>query len=149
MIAPAKRLNDVTTYYFARKLAEIDQMNKDGDPMVLNLGIGSPDLMPPQVVMDTLNKGLLAPDAHKYQSYKGIPALRKAFAQWYQMHFDIDINSETQILPLLGSKEGVMHASMAFINPGDQVLVPDPGYPSYAMCTRLGNPISKSSKIRT
>ena len=144
MIAPALRLNDVTTYYFARKLAEIDQMNKDGAHLVLNLGIGSPDLMPPQVVMDTLNMALQAPDAHKYQSYKGIPALRKAFAQWYKKHFDVDINSETQVLPLMGSKEGVMHASMAFINPGDEVLVPDPGYPSYAMCTRLagGTPVS-------
>ena len=144
MIAPAQRLNDVTTYYFARKLAEIDQMNKDGAHLVLNLGIGSPDLMPPRVVMDTLNMALQAPDAHKYQSYKGIPALRKAFAQWYKKHFDVDINSETQVLPLMGSKEGVMHASMAFINPGDEVLVPDPGYPSYAMCTRLagGTPVS-------
>lgn len=144
MISPAQRLNDVTTYYFARKLAEIDQMNKDGGSLVLNLGIGSPDLMPPKVVLETLNNALKAPDAHKYQSYKGIPALRKAFSQWYKMHFDVNINSETQVLPLIGSKEGVMHASMAFINPGDEVLVPDPGYPSYAMCTRLagGIPIS-------
>jgi aspartate/methionine/tyrosine aminotransferase len=144
MIAPADRLNDVTTYYFAQKLAEIDNMNKDGGPIVLNLGIGSPDLMPPAVVMDTLTKALTSKDAHKYQSYKGIPSLRKAFSIWYKNHFDIDINPDTQILPLIGSKEGVMHASMSFLNPGDEVLVPDPGYPSYGMCTRLagGIPVS-------
>ena len=144
MIAPAQRLNDVTTYYFARKLAEIDSMNKDGGTPVLNLGIGSPDLMPPQIVLDTLRQSLDATDAHKYQSYKGIPSLRKAFSGWYKSHFDIEINSDTQVLPLIGSKEGVMHASMSFINPGDEVLVPDPGYPSYDMCTRLagGKPVS-------
>jgi LL-diaminopimelate aminotransferase len=144
MIAPAQRLDDVTTYYFARKLAEIDNMNKDGGPQVLNLGIGSPDLMPPQIVLDTLHQSIDAHEAHKYQSYKGIPALRKAFAGWYKNHFAVDIQPDTQVLPLIGSKEGVMHASMSFINPGDEVLVPDPGYPSYAMCTRLagGIPIS-------
>jgi aspartate/methionine/tyrosine aminotransferase len=146
MISAAKRLDDVTTYYFARKLAEIDSMNKDGGKQVLNLGIGSPDLMPPQIVIDTLCQALSLPDAHKYQSYKGIPNLRKAFSGWYKNHFDVEVNPETQILPLIGSKEGVMHASMSFINPGDQVLVPDPGYPSYSMCTRLagGIPIPMS-----
>lgn len=137
MIAPAKRLNDVTTYYFARKLAEIDGMNKDGRASVINLGIGSPDLFPPQQVVDQLLQSLETDDAHKYQSYKGIPALRKAFSTWYNTHFGVNIHPDTQILPLIGSKEGVMHVSMSFLDPGDEVLVPNPGYPSYAMCTRL------------
>ncbi len=147
MIAPAQRLNDVTTYYFASKLAEIDNMNKDGGLQVLNLGIGSPDLMPPPIVLDTLRQALNASDAHKYQSYKGIPSLRKGFAGWYKNHFAVDINPDTQVLPLIGSKEGVMHASMSFINPGDEVLVPDPGYPSYAMCTRLAGGIPVSLEL--
>ncbi len=145
MIIPAsKRLEGVTTYYFARKLAEIDQMNKDGKAEVINLGIGSPDLNPPNVVMDKLKSVLQAHDAHKYQSYKGIATLRSAFSNWYQRYFDVGVDPNTDILPLIGSKEGVMHVSMSFLNPGDQVLVPDPGYPSYSMCTTLagGIPIS-------
>jgi len=141
MIAPAQRLSDVTTYYFARKLAEIDGMNHDGGTEVLNLGIGSPDLLPPDIVLESMQSALNAPDAHKYQSYKGIPALRKAFSGWYYAHFGVNINPDTQILPLIGSKEGVMHISMSFLNPGDEVLVPNPGYPSYAMCTRLAGGI--------
>lgn len=141
MIAPAQRLSDVTTYYFARKLAEIDVMNHDGGPEVLNLGIGSPDLLPPNIVMESLQSALKTPDAHKYQSYKGIPALRNAFVGWYKDQFDVNVQPDTQILPLMGSKEGVMHISMSFLNPGDEVLVPNPGYPSYAMCTRLAGGI--------
>lgn len=137
IISASNRLNDVSTYYFARKLAEIDIMNKDGGDQVINLGIGSPDLLPPQAVLDALNKGLLQSDAHKYQSYKGIPSLRNAFSHWYKTHFDVDIDAGTEVLPLIGSKEGVMHISMAFLNEGDQVLVPNPGYPSYGMCTKL------------
>ena len=141
MIAPAKRLNDVTTYYFARKLAEIDSMNKDGGTSVINLGIGSPDLFPPPQAVDKLLQALDADDAHKYQSYKGIPALRKGFSTWYNTHFGVNINVDTQILPLIGSKEGVMHVSMSFLDPGDEVLVPNPGYPSYAMCARLAGAV--------
>jgi aspartate/methionine/tyrosine aminotransferase len=141
IIKPAHRLDDVVTYYFARKLAEIDAMNHDGDTLVLNLGIGSPDLLPPDCVTEALQQALNAPDAHQYQSYKGIPALRKAFANWYKNQFDVHLQPDTQVLPLIGSKEGVMHISMSFLNPGDEVLVPNPGYPSYAMCTRLAGGI--------
>jgi LL-diaminopimelate aminotransferase len=138
MIIPsANRLGAVSTYYFARKLAQIDRMNNDGGLPVINLGIGSPDLSPAPEVVETLLTGSQLNDAHKYQPYKGISALREAFSRWYQHHFDIAINGSDEILPLIGSKEGVMHISMAFINPGDEVLVPDPGYPSYSMCTLL------------
>jgi LL-diaminopimelate aminotransferase len=141
IISASKRLEGVTTYYFAKKLAEIDQMNKDGQAEVINLGIGSPDLSPPDVVMDKLKSALQAHDAHKYQSYKGIATLRNAFSNWYHRYFDVAIDPNTDILPLIGSKEGVMHISMSFLNPGDQVLVPDPGYPSYSMCTTLAGGI--------
>ena len=138
MIIPsANRLNAVSTYYFARKLAQIDSLNNDGGLPVINLGIGSPDLAPAPEVVSTLISVSQHIDAHKYQPYKGIKALRDAFSQWYKTHFGISISSPDEILPLIGSKEGVMHISMAFINPGDEVLVPDPGYPSYSMCTLL------------
>lgn len=144
MTVPAERLKEVTTYYFARKLAEIDTMNKDGQAMVINLGIGSPDLPPHPSVIEALHRSSLSADAHKYQPYKGTAALRNAFGNWYLRHFGVEVDADKQILPLIGSKEGVMHISMAFVNPGDQVLVPDPGYPSYSMCTRLagGVPIT-------
>jgi LL-diaminopimelate aminotransferase len=142
IITAANRLNDVTTYYFARKLAEIDTMNKDGGALVLNLGIGSPDLKPHQSVTDKLVEALAHEDAHKYQSYKGILTLRSAFSSWYSRHFDYHPDPNTQILPLIGSKEGVMHVSMSFLNPGDEVLVPNPGYPSYGMCTKLAGGIA-------
>ncbi len=141
IISASNRLKGVTTYYFARKLAEIDQMNKDGQAEVINLGIGSPDLSPPNVVMDKLKSAMGAHDAHKYQSYKGIATLRNAFSNWYQRYFDVVVDPNIDILPLIGSKEGVMHISMSFLNPGDQVLVPDPGYPSYSMCTSLAGGI--------
>lgn len=137
IISPAHRLDGVTTYYFARKLAEIDTMNKDGNAQVINLGIGSPDLLPPPEVIAKLKNSCDSYDAHKYQSYKGIPALRSAISDWYDKHFEVEINPDSQVLPLIGSKEGVMHVSMAFLNVGDEVLVPNPGYPSYSMCTRL------------
>ncbi len=137
IITAANRLKDVTTYYFARKLAEIDTMNRDGGALVLNLGIGSPDLKPHPSVTDKLVEALAHEDAHKYQSYKGIPPLRSAFSSWYSRYFDHHPDPNTQILPLIGSKEGVMHVCMSFLNPGDEVLVPNPGYPSYGMCTKL------------
>jgi LL-diaminopimelate aminotransferase len=141
IISPAKRLDGVMTYYFARKLAEIEVMNKDGNAFVINLGVGSPDLLPPNIVTDQLIASSQLSDAHKYQSYRGIPKLRTAFSQWYQRHFNIEIKADEQVLPLIGSKEGVMHVSMSFINPGDEVLVPNPGYPSYSMCTILAGGI--------
>jgi LL-diaminopimelate aminotransferase len=142
MIIPsANRLSAVSTYYFARKLAQIDSLNNDGGLPVINLGIGSPDLSPASEVVNTLITVSQQKDAHKYQPYKGIGVLRDAFSHWYQAHFGISIKGSDEILPLIGSKEGVMHISMAFINPGDEVLVPDPGYPSYSMCTLLAGGI--------
>jgi LL-diaminopimelate aminotransferase len=137
IISPSHRMSEVTTYYFARKLAEIEVMNKTNELQVLNLGIGSPDMLPPAEVMSILTDDIVKRDAHKYQSYKGLLSLRQAFADWYGRHFGVGVDPASEILPLIGSKEGIMHISMAFLNPNDQVLVPNPGYPSYTTCTRL------------
>ena len=136
-IKQANRLESVSTYYFARKLAEIAELNKNGSTQIINLGIGSPDLLPPKEVIETLKQSASRVDANKYQSYKGLPILRDAFANWYDRFFDVDIDSNTEILPLMGSKEGIMHISMSLLNPGDEVLVPDPGYPTYRMTAAL------------
>ena len=132
----ARRLDRVHEYYFSKKLREVRAMIADGKP-VINMGIGSPDLPPPQEVVDALHNSMSHPAAHKYQSYQGIPALRKAIADFYHNKYGVTLNPTNEILPLLGSKEGVMHISMAFLNPGDQVLVPNPGYPTYTSVTRL------------
>lgn len=132
----ATRLAHVQEYYFSKKLREVRTMISSGQP-VINMGIGSPDLPPPQEVIDALQNSLSHPTAHKYQSYQGIPALREAIAAFYKKQYGVTLNPENEILPLLGSKEGIMHISMAFLNPGDQVLVPNPGYPTYTSVTRL------------
>lgn len=132
----ARRLDCVQEYYFSKKLREVHAMIASGKP-VINMGIGSPDLSPPQEVVDALHNSMSHPTAHKYQSYQGIPALREAIADFYQKQYSVALNPENEILPLLGSKEGIMHISMAFLNPGDQVLVPNPGYPTYTSVTRL------------
>lgn len=132
----AERLGDVQEYYFSKKLREIAQMNADGHS-VLNLGIGSPDLPPHQEVIDALRIESEKPDTHAYQSYKGAKELRQAFADWYNQYFEVTLNPETEILPLIGSKEGIFHISMTYLNPGDEVLVPNPGYPSYAAASKL------------
>ena len=132
----ARRLDRVQEYYFSKKLREVRAMIASGKP-VINMGIGSPDLPPPQEVVDALQISMSHPTAHKYQSYQGIPALREAIADFYQKQYGVILNPENEILPLLGSKEGIMHISMAFLNPGDQVLVPNPGYPTYTSVTRL------------
>ncbi|MDG1824417.1 MAG: aminotransferase class I/II-fold pyridoxal phosphate-dependent enzyme [Flavobacteriaceae bacterium] len=132
----ARRLDRVQEYYFSKKLREVRAMIASGKP-VINMGIGSPDLPPPQEVVDALHNSMLHPTAHKYQSYQGIPALREAIADFYQNQYGVTLNPENEILPMLGSKEGIMHISMAFLNPGDQVLVPNPGYPTYTSVTRL------------
>jgi LL-diaminopimelate aminotransferase len=137
MIRESERLKVAETYYFAKKLAEIKQMNETNAVKVINLGIGSPDLPPPAAVSNKLKEYATRADVHAYQSYKGIPELNDAFAAWYQNHFDVQVNPATEILPLIGSKEGVMHISMSFLNPGDKVLVPNPGYPAYAMTAKL------------
>ncbi|HOY04751.1 MAG TPA: aminotransferase class I/II-fold pyridoxal phosphate-dependent enzyme [Saprospiraceae bacterium] len=136
MIAPAKRLDSVNEYYFAGKLREIAQMQREGKP-VLNLGIGSPDQPPHPAVLEALQQGAANPKAHGYQSYTGIPALREAWAAWYKEYYHVSLNPENQILPLIGSKEGIVHVAMAFLEPGDVALVPNPGYPAYSAATQL------------
>lgn len=136
MIQPAKRLDTVNEYYFAGKLREIAQMQKEGKP-VLNLGIGSPDQPPHPAVLEALQNGAAQPKAHGYQSYTGIPALREAWAAWYSQFYGVALNPDNQILPLIGSKEGIVHVAMAFLEPGDVALVPNPGYPAYSAATQL------------
>ena len=136
IIKPAKRLGQVKEYYFSKKLREIAQMKAAGKK-VLNLGIGSPDLAPAAAVIETLNAQSLLKDNHAYQNYKGLPTLRTAFANWYRNYFDVDLDPESEILPLIGSKEGIMHISMTFLEQGDEVLVPNPGYPAYAAVANL------------
>ena len=132
----AKRLDTVQEYYFSKKLREVAELRKKGRP-IINLGIGSPDLAPPPQVVDALNKALSSDGAHQYQPYKGITELRNGIAGFYKKFYDRNLDPETEILPLMGSKEGIMHISMAFLNPGDEVLLPNPGYPTYSSVTNL------------
>ncbi len=136
MIKGAKRTQKVQEYYFSKKLKEIEQMNSDGQK-VINLGIGNPDLLPPREAVNELINHMTIPNSHGYQSYKGIPALRKAFAKWYAKYFDVNLNADSEVLPLMGSKEGIMHISLAFLNEGDQVLIPNPGYPTYKSVAKM------------
>jgi aspartate/methionine/tyrosine aminotransferase len=135
-IKPANRLNTVSEYYFSKKLREIDEMNRAGKN-VISLGIGKPDLPPSDETIRALNEEALKPDVHGYQSYVGIPELRKGFADWYQKWFGVTLNPVNEIQLLIGSKEGILHISMAFLNPGDGVLVPNPGYPTYTSVSNL------------
>jgi LL-diaminopimelate aminotransferase len=130
MVTPAIRTNTVKEYYFSKKMAEIDGLNKAGK-QIINLGIGNPDMPPAPEVLAELNKSSSESDKHGYAGYKGIPELRAAFAEWYARFFDTKLNPDQEILPLIGSKEGIMHISMAFLNPDDEVLVPNPAYPVY------------------
>lgn len=136
IIKPADRTGNVQEYYFSRKLAQIEKMRKEGAD-VINLGIGSPDQPPSEKTIDALIETARKPTSHGYQNYTGILALRKAFSEWYGKYFHVDLDPENEILLLMGSKEGIMHISMAFVNPGDEVLVPDPGYPTYTSVTEL------------
>jgi len=136
MIKPAKRLETVKEYYFSKKLREVRGLVAAGKP-IINMGIGSPDLQPPATVIEAISTSLGDASAHKYQSYQGLPELRTAIATFYKNKFSVGANSETEILPLMGSKEGIMHISMAFLNEGDQVLIPNPGYPTYTSVTKL------------
>jgi LL-diaminopimelate aminotransferase len=135
-VKPADRTASVQEYYFSQKLAQIDRMRREGLD-VINLGIGSPDQPPSENTVSALIDEARKPTSHGYQSYSGIPALRKGFADWYKKYFHISLNPDNEILLLMGSKEGIMHISMAFVNPGDEVLVPDPGYPTYSSVTNL------------
>lgn len=135
-ITPADRLSAIKEYYFSRKLAEVAELNAKGMDIV-SLGIGGPDRPPHQSVVDTLKEQASRPDTHGYQPTKGIPELRKAYAGFYKRFYGVELNPDTEILPLIGSKEGILHISMAFLNPGDGVLVPNPGYPTYTSGTRI------------
>tara|TARA_R110002020_G_scaffold293535_6_gene509265 strand:- start:15676 stop:16821 length:1146 start_codon:yes stop_codon:yes gene_type:complete len=136
MITTANRLNQTTEYYFSRKLKEVRALAEAGKP-IINMGIGSPDLAPPPQVIQSLTEALQDGPAHQYQSYKGLPELRNAMVDFYKKQYSVELNSETEVLPLMGSKEGIMHISMTFLNAGDEVLIPNPGYPTYTSVTRL------------
>ncbi|NEV92773.1 aminotransferase class I/II-fold pyridoxal phosphate-dependent enzyme [Psychroflexus sp. YR1-1] len=138
MISVSSRLQETKEYYFSKKLREVAQLKKQGKP-IINLGIGSPDLAPPQDVTEELMKAMQAPGAYQYQAYKGIDELREAMCNFYQTHYKVDVNPDSQVLPLMGSKEGIALISMAFLNEGDEVLVPNPGYPTYQAATKLLN----------
>lgn len=135
-IQPANRLNTVSEYYFSMKLREVAEMNAAGKK-VINLGIGNPDLPPSQETIDALCAEAKRPDTHGYQSYVGIPELRNGFAAWYKQWYGVELNSATEIQPLIGSKEGILHITLAFVNPGESVLVPNPGYPTYTSASRI------------
>jgi LL-diaminopimelate aminotransferase len=126
----AKRLEGIGEYYFSQKLREIDMLNKEGKN-IINLGIGSPDLPPHPDVIKVLQEESARPGTHAYQSYKGSPVLRNAIAAWYKNWYNVELNADTEILPLIGSKEGIMHICMTYLNEGDFVLIPNPGYPTY------------------
>ena len=135
-IQPANRLNSVTEYYFSAKLREVGEMNAAGKNEI-NLGIGNPDLPPSEATIAALCAEAQKPNVHGYQSYVGIPELRKGFADWYKKWYHVELNPTTEIQPLIGSKEGILHITLAFVNPGDSVLVPNPGYPTYTSASRL------------
>jgi aspartate/methionine/tyrosine aminotransferase len=135
-ILPAERLQSVSEYYFSKKLKEIAALNAQGKN-IISLGVGSPDMPPSAATVEALYEEAKKPSAHGYQSYIGIPELRQAFAAWYKKWFDVDLNPAHEIQPLIGSKEGILYVSLAFLNPGDGVLVPDPGYPTYSAVSKL------------
>ncbi len=136
IIKPAERLNSISEYYFSTKLKEVAEMNAKG-LNVISLGIGSPDLPPSVETVEALCKSAIESNTHGYQPYVGIPELRKAFADWYKKWFSVELNPANEIQPLIGSKEGILHISLAFLNPGDGVLVPNPGYPTYLSVSNL------------
>ena len=136
MIKVAERLNHIEEYYFSKKLREVKKLEMEGKP-IINMGIGSPDILPPKKISESLEKSLNHKNAHRYQSYKGTDLLRESIKNFYKSNYNVELNSDNNILPLLGSKEGIMHISLAFLNPGDEVLIPDPGYPTYTSVTNI------------
>lgn len=143
MIKTANRIANVEEYYFSRKLAEVRGLDTPTHP-VINLGIGSPDLAPAASAIEALNATAQKSNSHGYQNYKGIPALRQGVQAFYKNTYGVNLNAETEILPLMGSKEGIMHIAMAFVNEGEEVLIPDPGYPTYSSVAKL-----VGAKVRT
>lgn len=136
MIKVSKRLKGIGEYYFSQKLREIEQLNKEGKN-IINLGIGSPDMPPHPEVIKTLQEESAKPAVHAYQSYKGSPVLRRAMSEWYRQWYGVSLNADTEVLPLIGSKEGIMHICMTYLNEGDKVWVPNPGYPTYTSAVKL------------
>ncbi|MGB5227131.1 MAG: aminotransferase class I/II-fold pyridoxal phosphate-dependent enzyme [Eudoraea sp.] len=136
MIQTANRLQTIEEYYFSKKLREVRAMAAEGKP-IINIGIGSPDLPPSEAVITSFQESIRHANAHQYQSYQGLPELREAIAKFYKEKFGVNADPSTDILPLMGSKEGIMHISMAFLNEGDEVLIPNPGYPTYSSVTKL------------
>ena len=136
MIQTADRLQTIEEYYFSKKLREVRGMAAEGKP-IINIGIGSPDLPPSEAVIASFQESIRHAGAHQYQSYQGLPELRETIAEFYKKKFGVNTNPSSEILPLMGSKEGIMHISMAFLNEGDEVLIPNPGYPTYASVTKL------------
>jgi LL-diaminopimelate aminotransferase len=139
-IEVAKRLDGIGEYYFSQKLREIDELNKQGK-QIISLGIGSPDLPPHPTVIEALEQEAEKPNTHAYQSYKGSPALRNAAASFYKTWYGVELNPESEILPLIGSKEGIMHICMTYLDEGDGVLIPNPGYPTYRSAVKLAGGI--------
>ena len=136
MIQPAERLNLVSEYYFSRKLKEVAQLNAEGKD-IISLAIGSPDMPPSDKTIEKLCEVARQPDAHGYQPTMGTPELRNAMARFYKRWYDVDLDAKTEILPLIGSKEGILHVTLAFVNPDDVVLVPNPGYPTYTSLSKI------------
>lgn len=135
-ILSAQRVQNIEEYYLQRKMKQVAALNAEGADIV-SLGVGGPDMMPPQSAIETLCNEACKPGVHSYSVTSGLPALRKAYAEWYAKYYGVSLNPDSQILPLIGSKEGIMHISLAFLNPGDAVLVPNPGYPTYTSVSRL------------
>tara|TARA_B100001559_G_scaffold148371_1_gene124437 strand:- start:841 stop:1986 length:1146 start_codon:yes stop_codon:yes gene_type:complete len=136
MIERASRINHIEEYYFSKKLKEVFSLEKQGKP-IINMGIGSPDIPPDREVINALKKSLSHPKASMYQSYQGLPELRKAISNFYKNNYNVTVDYSSEVLPLMGSKEGIMHISMAFLNKGDKVLIPNPGYPTYSSVTKI------------
>ena len=136
-IERSHRLDGIGEYYFSRKLREISEIEAATGRQIIRLAMGSPDLPPHQSVIDRLAKEAQRPDVHKYMSYQGEPILRKAFADWYKRYYNVEVDYRSEVLPLLGSKEGLMHICQTFLNVGDKVLVPNPGYPTYSAAVKL------------
>ena len=132
----ANRLDTVQEYYFSKKLREVRALSTEGKP-IINMGIGSPDLLPPAKVIEAIQQAVVIEGAHKYQSYQGLPEFREAVSDFYKNKYNVEVSSDHEILPLMGSKEGILHISMAFLNKGDKVLIPNPGYPTYTSVTNL------------
>jgi LL-diaminopimelate aminotransferase len=146
-VATSKRLEGIGEYYFSQKLREIDELNKQGRN-IINLGIGSPDLPPHPDVVKVLQDEAAKPNTHAYQNYKGSPILRKAIAEWYAKWYGVELNADTEILPLIGSKEGIMHICMTYLNEGDEALIPNPGYPTYSSAVKLAGGKAVSYELK-